>query len=75
MHKLVFTVTNDLVYDQRMNRICTSLCNAGYDVTLIGRTNKNSPPLLDKPYHQKRFNCYFKPSNKKSFRSFKKSIH
>lgn len=58
MHKLVFTVTNDLVYDQRMNRICTSLCNAGYDVTLIGRTNKNSPPLLDKPYHQKRFKCY-----------------
>lgn len=26
--RLVFTVTNDLVYDQRMIRICTSLQQA-----------------------------------------------
>jgi glycosyltransferase involved in cell wall biosynthesis len=58
MHKLVFTVTNDLVYDQRMNRICTSLATAGYDVTLIGRTNKKSPALQPKPFKQKRFTCW-----------------
>jgi glycosyltransferase involved in cell wall biosynthesis len=60
MHKLLFSVTNDLVYDQRMNRICTSLANAGYDVTLIGRTHSKSPALQSKPFRQKRFRCFFK---------------
>jgi glycosyltransferase involved in cell wall biosynthesis len=46
--KLVFTVTNDLVYDQRMRRICNSLALAGYDVTLIGRRGSKSPPLSDR---------------------------
>jgi len=60
MKKLLFTVTNDLNYDQRMIRICTSLTNAGYAVTLIGYTLKDSKPLNDKPYKQKRINCLFK---------------
>jgi glycosyltransferase involved in cell wall biosynthesis len=55
---IVCTVTNDLVYDQRMARICTALHNAGYHVTLIGRTHQQSPPLLQKPYTQKRFKCW-----------------
>ena len=52
--KIVCTVTNDLNYDQRMIRICNALSNAGYDVTLIGFKRKNSSPLIERPFKQKR---------------------
>lgn len=52
--RIVFTVTNDLNYDQRMIRICTTLAAAGYDVTLVGFLRKDSKPLIDRPYKQKR---------------------
>lgn len=60
MKQLFFTVTNDLSYDQRMNRICTSLAENGYDVTLVGYTRTASPPLKKEKYRQKRINCWFK---------------
>lgn len=50
--KIVCTVTNDLNYDQRMIRICTSLTDAGYDVTLIGFERKNSQPIIPRPFKQ-----------------------
>lgn len=53
------TVTNDLTYDQRMNRICNSLAEAGYDVTLVGRKRGFSQPLLPKRFQQKRLRCWF----------------
>ena len=59
MKSISFTVTNDLAQDQRMNRICSSLHAAGFEVTLIGRTGGNSKPLLDKSFLQKRFYCFF----------------
>jgi len=59
MKRLVFTVTNDLTYDQRMIRICTSLSSAGYDVLLIGRTQKGSVPLTAETFQQKRLRCIF----------------
>jgi glycosyltransferase involved in cell wall biosynthesis len=59
MKKLAFSVTNDLVYDQRMIRICTSLQHAGYDVTLIGRTHHKSPQLKEQIFKQHRFTCWF----------------
>lgn len=37
-----------------MIRICTSLANAGYDVTLVGFRRKNSKPLTDRPFKQVR---------------------
>jgi glycosyltransferase involved in cell wall biosynthesis len=57
--KLIFAVTNDLNYDQRMIRICSSLSHAGYHVTLVGRHMPGSIPLAVMPYHQFRFNCFF----------------
>lgn len=57
MKRLVFTVTTDLTYDQRMIRICTSLANAGYHVTLVGRKRKKSIPLTPENFHQKRLSC------------------
>ncbi|RQO30032.1 group 1 glycosyl transferase [Taibaiella sp. KBW10] len=37
-----------------MIRICTTLAEAGYHVTLIGVKKKNSKPLINRPFHQKR---------------------
>lgn len=59
MPTLYFTVTNDLTYDQRMIRICNTLANAGYDVTLVGRRTKISKPLTKETFKQKRIRCIF----------------
>jgi glycosyltransferase involved in cell wall biosynthesis len=58
--RILCTVTNDLSYDQRMQRICSTLAEAGYAVTLIGRKLPNSKPLEELPFEQKRLYCYFK---------------
>lgn len=60
--KLVFTVINDLTYDRRMDRICSSLSNHGYEVTLVGRLLNSSLEIIDKPYYQKRIKCWFNKS-------------
>jgi glycosyltransferase involved in cell wall biosynthesis len=62
MKKIASLVTNDLHQDQRMNRICTALVGAGYDVTLIGRKRKSSYALDKKPFHRLRLNCWFERS-------------
>ncbi len=59
MKQLVFTVTTDLTYDQRMIRICSSLAHAGYHVTLVGAKYRHSPPLTQQPFHQKRISLLF----------------
>ena len=59
MGTLVFPVTNDLTYDQRMIRICTSLANSGYTITLVGMKIKTSLPLTQQPFKQKRLFCFF----------------
>lgn len=59
MKSLTFTVINDLTYDQRMQRICNTLANAGYDVLLVGRKLPSSLPLAKRTYKQKRLYCFF----------------
>lgn len=59
MTRIIFTVTNDLNYDQRMQRIAGSLQAEGYSVLLIGRMKKDSPKLSETPYAQKRLPCFF----------------
>lgn len=59
MKQIVFTVTNDLNYDQRMIRICTSLARNGYRIILVGRKNRNSLPLQQQPFQQKRLHVFF----------------
>jgi len=56
---IICTVTNDLDYDQRMQRICTALAQAGYSVLLIGRALPHSLPLEEKPYARRRLKCRF----------------
>ena len=59
MKKLLFAVTTDLNHDQRMQRICTSLAQQGYDVELVGRQKHDSKPLMPQPYQQHRLQCRY----------------
>lgn len=59
MKRILFTVTNDLTCDQRMQRICASLSGDGYEVVLAGRRLGSSGPLLPFPFRQKRIFCIF----------------
>lgn len=56
---IVCTVTNDLNYDQRMQRICSTLSYAGYDVLLVGRRRQSSSALRQQVFRQKRLYCFF----------------
>ena len=42
-----------------MQRICSTLADAGYDVLLVGRKLKTSLPLSKKNIKQQRLNCWF----------------
>ena len=59
MKRILCTVSNDLTFDQRMIRICTSLSEAGYEVTLVGRELPESRPAIQQPYAQKRLGLMF----------------
>ncbi len=52
-------VTNDISGDQRMHRICNTLTEHGYYVSLVGRVLSSSPPLASFPFEQKRLKCWF----------------
>lgn len=57
--KLIFAVTSDLTYDQRMERICSTLSEAGFDVTIVGRGKPDSVALTQRAYVQKRLSCFW----------------
>jgi len=56
--RIVCTVTNDLVFDQRMIRICTSL-QSKYDVMLVGRVLPGSKSLVPQSFKQHRIKCWY----------------
>ena len=56
---ICLTVTNDLSYDQRMIRICSTLARAGHKVELIGRKLKTSIQITPHQFNQKRIKCIF----------------
>lgn len=56
--QLILTVTTDLTYDQRMQRICRSLSKE-YDVLLVGRQLPDSRPLEREAYRQHRITCKY----------------
>jgi glycosyltransferase involved in cell wall biosynthesis len=57
--KIIFTVTNDLSYDQRMYRIAGTMAEAGYGVLLVGRKRNGSIELTAQAFKQKRLSCFF----------------
>ena len=56
--RVILSVTNDLVGDQRVHKVATTLLNNNFDVTLVGRLLKNSKPL-NREYKTKRINLIF----------------
>ena len=55
--KAYVSVTNDLSTDNRVNKICSFLCENGHDVTLIGRKMPESEKI-NRAYKTKRFNLF-----------------
>lgn len=60
MPKVVLSVTTDLFSDQRVDKVCNSLKNMGFDVLLVGRCYNNSPKMPDRGYKTKRLHLIFK---------------
>lgn len=59
MKRALVSVVNDLVSDQRVDKTCTILLNLDYEVVLVGRKKKNSPPLPERSYKMSRMKLLF----------------
>lgn len=57
--KIVVSVVNDLLSDNRVDKTCRTLQKAGYEVLLVGRQLKKSPPMNTRPYAYKRMQLVF----------------
>ena len=58
--KVIVSVTNDLVSDRRVDRVCNTLCEMGFSVSLLGRRYQNSLPLSGRAYHTHRIHLVFR---------------
>ena len=58
-YQICLSVTNDIVTDQRVNRIAASLTRLDADVTVVGRKRKNSLGLTNSEVRFRRFNLMF----------------
>ncbi len=58
--KIIVSVTNDLVSDNRVHKVCTTLTNIGFDVLLVGRKLSGSLTIANRGYQTKQFNLIFK---------------
>lgn len=57
--RIIVSVTNDLVSDNRVHKTCSTLSELGFDVLLLGRELHHSPKLTPRSYSTKRFKLLF----------------
>ena len=57
--KIIVSVTSDLVSDNRVHKVCTTLHNMGFEVLLVGRKLSASLPVDVREYAVKRFSLLF----------------
>ena len=56
--KIIISVTNDLSFDQRVAKMCNTLYDLGFDITLVGRLLPESAPI-ERKYKTKRLKLHF----------------
>ena len=59
LKKIILSVTNDLVADNRVHKIANSLCKNNNNILLIGRKLKNSQKIKKRNYKCKRMKLFF----------------
>ena len=57
---IMSSVTTDLVTDNRVDKVCTSLGKMGYQVVLTGRRYQDSPVLAPRAYETRRMHLWFR---------------
>ena len=59
MIQVILAVTNDIVADNRLHKVASTLKNNGYLVTIVGRKFSFSENLFSRPYKTRRFKLWF----------------